>query len=82
MSTRAVKLFLDVYCKYKGGNNGNLCATWSYLRTERGWKSKETLALALDELLHYGWLVVTRPGEALNKIPTLYATRTSRNAGR
>ena len=73
LSARAVKLFIDVYFEYQGFNNGNLAAAWSVLRNKRGWKSKETLALALNELRHYGWLVVTRPGEALNKVPTLYA---------
>ena len=73
LSARAVKLFIDVYREYKGANNGNLSATWSVLRNQRHWKSKETLALALDELRHYGWLVTTRPGGSLNKVPTLYA---------
>ena len=73
LTSHAVKLFIDVYREYKGTNNGDLSATWSVLRDQCHWKSKETLALALDELRHYGWLVVTRPGEALNKVATLYA---------
>jgi hypothetical protein len=39
---------------------------------KQGWKSKQTLYLAINELLHYGWLVRTRIG-GLNKTPNLYA---------
>ncbi|MTI12561.1 hypothetical protein [Sansalvadorimonas verongulae] len=59
----------------KGGpvNNGDICATFSVMKS-RGWKSKQTLQNAIDELLHYGWIVVSRPGEFLRKDrPTLFA---------
>lgn len=59
----------------KGGtvNNGDLTATWSIMKV-RGWKSKETLQTALEELLHYEFIVLTRQGERLRKDrPSLYA---------
>ncbi len=71
LSPRATKLFIDIAMQYTGRNNGDLAATLSQLRL-RGWRSAETLRLALDELVHYGWLIVTRPG-ALNRVCTLYA---------
>ena len=57
--------------QYNGKNNGDLCAAFSLMK-KRGWKSKSTLHLALDELKHYGWIICTRTG-GLNKIPNLYA---------
>lgn len=42
-------------------NNGDLQATFSLMR-DRGWKSKAGLALALQELEHYGFIVTTRQG--------------------
>ena len=59
----------------KGGviNNGDLCATFSMMKG-RGWKSKDTLHTATLELLHYGFIVISRQGERLrNDKPTLYA---------
>lgn len=70
LSPRAVKALIDVYCQYRGGNNGDLVATISVMRA-RGWKSKDQLAKAIAELVERGWLMVTRQGG--RNIPTLYA---------
>lgn len=70
LSPRAVKLLMDVCSQYRGTNNGDLCVTWSLMK-KRGWRSKETLAAALDELLHFGWLVLSRQGGRHK--PSLYA---------
>lgn len=61
LSPKAVKLLLDVCVQYRGNNNGDLCATWGQMKA-RGWRSKGTLAKALQELLHYGFLSLTRQG--------------------
>lgn len=66
----AVKLLLDVARQFNGTNNGDLCIAWSYMN-QRGWRSKTTLYAALDQLLDYGLLMVTRHG-GLN-IPSLFA---------
>ena len=62
--------------KMKGGgpcNNGDLCATHSMMK-EYGLASKSTLSNAIKELLHYGFIVLTRQGEKLRKDkPSLYA---------
>jgi len=71
LSPKGVKLLIDLYAAYRGHNNGNLCAAYSLMR-KRGWKSKETLSLALDELQHYGLIVMTRQG-GRDKNPNLYA---------
>jgi len=71
LSSKAVKLLIDIAMQFNGRNNGDLTAALSVLK-KRGWKSSETLRLALDELLHYGWIVVTRKG-GLNRTTTLYA---------
>lgn len=42
-------------------NNGDLQATWSQMR-KRGWRSQDTMRNAIDELKHYGFIVVTRQG--------------------
>ena len=70
MTHKGVRLFIDVAAQYNGHNNGDLCITFSMMK-KRGWGSKQTLYLAIDELLHYGWIVRTRIG-GLNKTPHLY----------
>lgn len=70
LSPRAVKLLIDIYAQYRGNNNGDLCAAHTLMK-KRGWKSKDQLQKAKDELLKVGWLMVTRQG-GRNK-PTLYA---------
>lgn len=77
LSARAVKALIDLYTQFRGNNNGDLCATWSIMRT-LGWTSKDQLGKAIAELEECGWIIRTRQGpasRALNgrKPPTLYA---------
>lgn len=71
LTPRGNKLFTDLLPQYNGKNNGDLTASFSILN-RRGWKSKETLHLAIDELLYYGWIIRTRIG-GFNKSCHLYA---------
>ena len=71
MSHKAKTLFLNVALQYNGSNNGDLCIAFSLMK-KQGWKSKQTLYLAMDELQHYGWVVQTRTG-GMNNTPHLYA---------
>jgi hypothetical protein len=71
MNDKAKVLVVNVALQYNGGNNGDLCIAFSMMK-KQGWRSKQTLYLAINELLHYGWLVRTRIG-GLNKTPNLYA---------
>ncbi len=66
-----VKLLLDVLVQYRGSNNGALCASFSVMK-ERGWRSKETLQKAKEELKRKGLLVETRKGGRPNRV-SLYA---------
>lgn len=66
LSPKAVKMLIDLCAQLrfkKGGtiNNGDLCATFS-LMCVRGWRSEETMTNALDELLHFGFVTLTRQG--------------------
>jgi hypothetical protein len=61
LSPRAAKLLIQMYCQYRGTNNGDLCASWSIMR-KRGWRSKSQLQKALAELDVSRWLVRTRQG--------------------
>ena len=70
LSAHAVKLLNDLLAQYKGDNNGDLCATWTFMK-QRGWKSKDTLNKALKELIACEWLEVSRQG-GRNKA-TLYS---------
>lgn len=70
LSARAVKLLIDMGLQYRGTNNGTLAATWNTM-ARRNWKSRETLELAIDELLHFGWIKETRKGGI--RIARLYA---------
>lgn len=69
-SGSAIKLLLDVARQYNGRNNGDMCATFSVMK-RRGWKSCDTLARALKEVRHYGFLLLTRQGGL--DFPSLYA---------
>lgn len=42
-------------------NNGDLCATWSVMQ-KYNFRSKQTLEEAVKELLHYGFIQLTRQG--------------------
>lgn len=61
LSPAGVKLLLDLYGQYRGQNNGDLTLAWSIMKP-RGWKSKQTLHRAKDELLAAGWIICTRQG--------------------
>ena len=51
-------------------NNGDLTVAWSVL-SKRGWKSRDTLYLSLQELLYYGFISLTRQGG--RNLASLYA---------
>ncbi|WP_374249402.1 hypothetical protein [Thermomonas sp.] len=70
LSFKARALLLDIGAQYRGNNNGDLAAPWSWMRA-RGWKSKDTLKRALDELLQAGMIELTRQGGL--HCPNLYA---------
>ena len=61
LSGSAVKLMFDLYCQYKGHNNGDLSMAWSRMQ-KRGWRSKETLYRARNILQQNGFIVQTRQG--------------------
>lgn len=61
LTFKARALLLDLGAQYRGNNNGDLAAPWSWMK-ERGWKSKDTLKRALDELLAAGMIELTRQG--------------------
>ena len=70
LSHKAKALILDMGAKYNGNNNGDLAAPWSWMR-ERGWRSKDTLQRALEELQRLGMIEQTRQGGLHG--PSLYA---------
>ena len=61
LSAPAVKLMLDLYGQYKGSNNGDFAMAWSMMN-KCGWRSKDTLYRARDELVEKGFVVQTRQG--------------------
>lgn len=70
LSFKARALLFDMGAQYRGNNNGDLAAPWSWME-KRGWKSKDTLHRALVELLAAGMIVLTRQGGL--HCPNLYA---------
>ncbi len=75
LSSKANKLLLLMLSKIRfktGGpvNNGDISIPWSDARS-KGWRSKQTLQKARDELLYYGFITLTRQG-GLNQC-SLYA---------
>jgi hypothetical protein len=61
LSPFAVKLLLELLGQYCGNNNGDLTTAWTVLRL-RGWKSKQSLYKAIDELESGAWIQRTRQG--------------------
>lgn len=61
LSMPAVKLLLDLFAQYRGKNNGDFAAAWSVM-SRRGWRSRDTLRRALEELIEKGWIIKTRQG--------------------
>lgn len=70
-SPHARMLLLDLAMQYRGNNNGDLSAAWSFMK-ERGWRSKETLTTAKRQLMDLQLIVETRMGARPNKA-SLYA---------
>ncbi|SEL64026.1 hypothetical protein [Nitrosovibrio tenuis] len=70
LSAHAIKLLIDLLMQFKGFNNGDLCLAWS-LMEKRGWKSRDTLNKARQELLNVELILITRYGD--RKRPHLYA---------
>jgi len=71
LSTKAIRLLIDVTRQYNGFNNGDLSITFSKLK-KRGWKSEGTLNRAKKELLHFQWITRTRVGPTIRST-ILYA---------
>lgn len=57
----ARSLLVDIARQFNGKNNGKLVACSKYLRP-LGWKSSQTVAAAMQQLLELGLLVETRKG--------------------
>ncbi len=70
LSPYAHKLLMDVARQYSGFNNGYLCCSWALMK-DMGWKSENTVRLAMQELEHYQILERTQQG-GRNK-PNLHA---------
>jgi hypothetical protein len=61
LSAHAVKLLLDLAAQFNGHNNGDLAAAWTVME-KRGWRSRDTLGRAMDELMRAEFIVQTRQG--------------------
>ncbi|MCB1662930.1 MAG: hypothetical protein H6995_14540 [Pseudomonadales bacterium] len=70
LTHRAVRLLNDLFAHYNGGNNGDLSACRTLMKV-RGWTSGSSLDYALQELLYYEFVKVSRHG-GRNR-PTLLA---------
>jgi hypothetical protein len=61
LSSHAVKLMIDLGSQYRGFNNGDLCLSWTVMKSY-GWRSRSTLLKAKNELLAVGFIINTRQG--------------------
>lgn len=61
LSAYGVKLLVDLSNQYNGKNNGDLCASYSVMKS-KGWRSPTTLHEAIKELLEIGFIDLTRQG--------------------
>lgn len=61
LSHKAARLLFDLARQYNSVNNGDLSAAWS-LQCKRGWKSRDTLSNAIQELIDHSLIVKSRQG--------------------
>ena len=61
LSPRATKLLLDLCSVYNGRNNGDMATAWTIMR-KRGWRSRDQLFKAQEELSEKGFIIKTRQG--------------------
>jgi len=61
LSTRAIKLLIDLYVQFNGRNNGDFSLAWKVM-SQKGWRSKGTLERAKKELLEKSFIEETRKG--------------------
>lgn len=61
LSSKAVKLLIDLSLQRNGHNNGKLSACWTLMK-QRGWKSSASVYRARKELIDAGFLIITRTG--------------------
>lgn len=62
LGPHAVKLLFDLLQQYNLRNNGDLSMSFEKGMRPRGWKSKQTLNKARQELLDRGFIIITRQG--------------------
>lgn len=65
LSGHATKLLIDLRLQFNGYNNGALCCIYSQMARERGWRSKDTLWNALQELIGTGFVRCTKHGKRI-----------------
>ena len=61
LSSKGVKLLVDLFAQYRGSNNGDLGMAWTVME-KRGWHSRDTLTRARKELVDNGFIIKTRQG--------------------
>jgi len=71
VGSNELKLLIDLLLQYYGDNNGCLSPCYSLMK-KRGW-SKSSLHRAFCNLIHSGFLVVTRQGRKVRGYATLVA---------
>jgi hypothetical protein len=72
LSSNAIRLLVELAYSYKGGNNGDLCPAWTFMK-ERGFRSKATLTRVIKELVAAEMIMLTRQGQFIRKKAGLYA---------
>lgn len=62
LTPHGVKLLIDLLAQYNLRNNGDLSMSFEKTMRPRGWKSKDTLNKARQELVDAGLILLTRQG--------------------
>jgi hypothetical protein len=70
LSSKGIRLLLELARQYNGHNNGDLSAAW-FLMQQRGWRSRDTVDKAEKELEDHDLIMRTRQGG--KNACTLYA---------
>ena len=73
IGSSAKVLLVDLAHQYNGRNNGDLTAAFGHMK-KRGWRSKQTLAKALRELMAAKLIRKTRQVSSKTQTPAVIST--------
>jgi len=80
LSGAALKVWVELRCRFNGGNNGKLSLSWDEAARLLG-LSKGTVGRAFNELQEKGFIVMTKRGQWYGRLATTWAVTDKSHQG-